>query len=89
MAGFRSLQCLALLLAAMLLVNSSSAAATTTTTNSRKLLVAPARTSPETASGGQKQEMDVGRWRTAAPFRRPGASLGRHVPGSNANPSHN
>ncbi|KAF0935064.1 hypothetical protein E2562_029997 [Oryza meyeriana var. granulata] len=93
MAGFRSLQCAALLLAMTLLVSFSSAAAMTTEryyySYSRKLLVAPVRTSPETASKARQQEMDVGGWRTAAPFRRPGASLGRHVPGSHANPSHN
>uniref|UniRef100_J3LCK7 Uncharacterized protein n=1 Tax=Oryza brachyantha TaxID=4533 RepID=J3LCK7_ORYBR len=92
MAGLRSLQCAAVLLAVTLLLSSSSAATATTERYNypRKLLVAPVRTSPETAwTRGQQQGMDVSGWRTAAPFRRPGASLGRRLPGSFANPSHN
>ncbi|KAG8070618.1 hypothetical protein GUJ93_ZPchr0006g42705 [Zizania palustris] len=88
---------LLLLVVVMILARSSSAAAAPTTERyhnhvSRKLLVAVPRTSPETApaaSSRGQQEMDVSVWRTAAPFRRPGASLGRRVPGSHANPSHN
>ncbi|KAL5212316.1 hypothetical protein ABZP36_023163 [Zizania latifolia] len=101
MARLTRLQCAAVLLLVVMMLlacRSSSAAAATTAAAmeryhnhiSRKLLVAVPRTSPETAeSRGQQAEMDVSDWRTTAPFRRPGASLGRRVPGSRANPSHN
>lgn len=81
-----------------LLVSASTATATTATSSeqfrSRKLLVTEPRVSPETTSltgaqQQQQQEMDVGGWRAATPFRRPEASLGRRIPGSHANPSHN
>ncbi|CAN6272597.1 unnamed protein product [Urochloa humidicola] len=88
-----------LLLLIVLLLSSSSTVARAVETPapesngwSRKLLVTAPRVSPDTRSSSgsqQKQEMDVGEWRRAAPFRRPGASLGRRVPGSHANPSHN
>ncbi|CAN6251468.1 unnamed protein product [Urochloa humidicola] len=89
-----------LLLLTLLLLSSSSTVARAVATPtpeshgwSRKLLVTAPRVSPDTrsSSGSQKQqqEMDVGGWRRAAPFRRAGASLGRRVPGSHANPSHN
>ncbi|KAF8735671.1 hypothetical protein HU200_011454 [Digitaria exilis] len=56
----------------------------------RKLLVTAPRVSPDTrSSSGSQQEMVIGGWRWATPFRRVGASLGRRVPGSHANPSHN
>ncbi|CAN6238068.1 unnamed protein product [Urochloa humidicola] len=82
----------------LLLLSSSSAMARAVATPtpeshrwSRKLLVTAPRVSPDTrsSSGSQRQEMDAGVWRWAAPFGRPGASLGRRVPGSHANPSHN
>ncbi|CAL5058389.1 unnamed protein product [Urochloa decumbens] len=87
-----------LLLVGLLLSSSSTVARAVATPTpeshrwiSRKLLVTAPRVSPDTrsSSGSQQQEMDVGGRRWAAPFRRPGASLGRRVPGSHANPSHN
>ena len=94
---------LVLLLIGLLLSSSTTAArsiGTTRTTarattegysypRSRKLLVTAPRVSPDTRPSGSQQEMDVGGWRRATPFRSAGASLGRRVPGSHANPSHN
>ncbi|PUZ75713.1 hypothetical protein GQ55_1G226900 [Panicum hallii var. hallii] len=94
---------LVLLLIGLLLSSSSTAARAIETTRttarattesysyprSRKLLVTAPRVSPDTRPSGSQQEMDVGGWRRATPFRRAGASLGRRVPGSHANPSHN
>ncbi|RCV06302.1 hypothetical protein SEVIR_1G152900v4 [Setaria viridis] len=83
-----------LLLVGLLLSSSTVARAVATPTPeshrwSRKLLVTAPRVSPDTRSSGSKQEMDVSGWRWTTPFRRAGASLGRRVPGSHANPSHN
>ncbi|CAL4888013.1 unnamed protein product [Urochloa decumbens] len=102
MARHRLLPCraslLLLLLVGLLLSSSSTVARAVATPTpeshrwSRKLLVTAPRVSPDTRSSSgsqQQQQMDVGAWRWAAPFRRPGASLGRRVPGSHANPSHN
>ncbi|KAG2650753.1 hypothetical protein PVAP13_1NG170800 [Panicum virgatum] len=89
---------LVLLLIGLLLSSSTTAAraiGTTRTTEgysyprSRKLLVTALRVAPDTRPSGSQQEMNVGGWRRATPFRRAGASLGRRVPGSHANPSHN
>ncbi|GJM84946.1 hypothetical protein PR202_ga00662 [Eleusine coracana subsp. coracana] len=81
----------------VLLVSSSTVTATATATvpeqyRTRKLLVTAPRVSPETTSltgAQQEQEMDVGGWRTSTPFEGAGASLGRKIPGSHANPKHN
>ncbi|GJN20991.1 hypothetical protein PR202_gb08436 [Eleusine coracana subsp. coracana] len=79
----------------VLLVSSSTVTATTSATpnyqyQSRKLLVTEPRVSPETTSlTGAQQEMDASRWRAATPFVGAGASLGRQIPGSHANPKHN
>ncbi|KAJ1265560.1 hypothetical protein BS78_08G085200 [Paspalum vaginatum] len=86
---------LVLLLLLALLVSSSTSTAVAATPTlesysysrwSRKLLVTAPRVSPET-----RQDMDVGSWRRTPPLplRRAGASLGRRVPRSHANPSHN
>ncbi|KAG0526269.1 hypothetical protein BDA96_06G131500 [Sorghum bicolor] len=94
-----TLAVLLLLLLALLLSSSSTVAAratvTTTTTESsgngsggyfrsRKLLVTAPRVSP-----GSQQQMDASLWRWTTPFRGARASLGRRVPGSHGNPSHN
>ncbi|KAL6640257.1 hypothetical protein ACP70R_022106 [Stipagrostis hirtigluma subsp. patula] len=100
MARLRSLHRATLvpILLVLLLMSLSAVAATTTTTTtiescsqlrSRKLLVTVPRVSPETPSEARQQEMVVGGRRVATPFWRAGANLGRRVPGSHANPSHN
>jgi hypothetical protein len=81
-----------LLLLVGLLLSTSSAVTSTLESHrlSQKLLVTGPRVSPlSRPSGSSQQEMDVGGWRRTTPFRRAGASLGRRVPGSHANPSHN
>jgi hypothetical protein len=87
------------LLVALLLATSSTASATPDERyghrhqyRSRRLLVTAPRVSPETArteAQQQQQEMHVGGWLAAAPFMGARSSLGRRIPRSHGNPSHN
>jgi hypothetical protein len=57
----------------------------------RMLVTAPRVSSPETTRTGAQQhlEMGVGGWLAATPFMGARASLGRRIPRSQGNPSHN
>jgi hypothetical protein len=88
---------LVLLVVVLFVTFSSTVSAVTTTPGeqygyhrSRRLLVTAPRVSPEMIpTGAQKQEMDVTGWRAATPFLGARANLGRRIPRSRANPSHN
>jgi hypothetical protein len=97
-SSHRASLALVLLVVVVLFVTFSSTVSAVVTTpeeqygyhRSRRLLVTAPRVSPEmTPTGPQRQEMDVTGWRAATPFLGARASLGRRIPRSRANPSHN
>jgi hypothetical protein len=93
-----SLASVVLLVVVLLLATSSTVSATPEERyghrhqyRGRRMLVTTPRVSPETTRTGAQQhlQMGVGGWLAATPFMGARASLGRRIPRSQGNPSHN